>query len=159
MCEGRKRWRVVNNRNFSAFREKLPVVAGADVSGDYVFADLQQPFDRQRFPFTLPAALLACAPLVTALGRAVAEAPVAAVQDDESVLAAVLRAVRAVGGAADATTDTTLLDAGVVESIAAVELLGRLREIDAAMGMWTAELLLGEGLRVRHLLVDEGDSD
>ena len=52
-----------------------------------------------------------------------------------------------------------LLDAGVVESIAAVELLGRLREIDAAMGMWTAELLLGEGLRVRHLLVDEGDSD
>ena len=43
--------------------------------------------------------------------------------------------------------------------IAAVELLGRLREIDAAMGMWTADLLLGEGLRVRHLLVDEGDSD
>ena len=40
-----------------------------------------------------------------------------------------------------------------------VELLGRLREIDAAMGMWTAELLLGEGLRVRHLLVDGGDSD
>ena len=103
--------------------------------------------------------MLARAPLVTALGRAVAVAPVAAVQSEESVLAAVLRAVRAVGGAADATTDTTLLDAGVVESIAAVELLGRLREIDAAMGMWTAELLLGEGLRVRHLLVDEGDSD
>ena len=70
-----------------------------------------------------------------------------------------LRAVRAVGGAADATADTTLLDAGVVESIAAVELLGRLREIDAEMGMWTAGLLLGEGLRVRHLLVDGGDSD
>ena len=114
---------------------------------------------RPRFPFALPAAVLARAPPVTALGRAVAVAPVAAVQDDESVLAAVLRAVRAVGGAADATADTTLLEAGVVESIAAVELLGRLREIDAAMGMWTAELLLGEGLRVRHLLVDEGDSD
>ena len=71
----------------------------------------------------------------------------------------VLRAVRAVGGATDATADTMLLDAGVVESIAAVELLGRLREIDAAMGEWTAELLLGEGLRVRHLLVDGGDSD
>ena len=73
--------------------------------------------------------------------------------------ACVLMAVASVGGAADATADTTLLDAGVVESIAAVELLGRLREIDAEMGMWTAELLLGEGLRVRHLLVDEGDSD
>ena len=113
----------------------------------------------QRVPFALPAAVLSRAPLVTALGRAVAESPVAAVPGTESVLAAVLRAVRAVGGAADATADTTLLDAGVVESIAAVELLGRLREIDAAMGMWTAELLLGEGLRVRHLLVDGGDSD
>ena len=69
------------------------------------------------------------------------------------------RLVDAGARVADTTADTTLLDAGVVESIAAVELLGRLREIDAAMGMWTAELLLGEGLRVRHLLVDEGDSD
>ena len=84
-------------------------------------------------PFALPAAVLARAPPVTAFG---APSPWRPSRRSKTTSRCSLRcsAVRAVGGAADATADTTLLEAGVVESIAAVELLGRLAKLTRRWG-------------------------